>query len=79
MWLKFDYDVHEVESRDLSSWSNFAIDVKFAVHCCMLFFVYVSNFRFSFSILVFEVFMCVATNTKCYWDGYNKYPTVFYI
>lgn len=47
MWLKFEYDGDEVESRDFSSWSNFVIDVEFTVQYYILFFVYVSDFRFS--------------------------------
>lgn len=31
MWLKFEYNGGEVESRDFSSWSNFVIDLEFTV------------------------------------------------
>lgn len=45
MWLKLEYD--EVESRNLSSWSNCGIDVEFTDQYYVLVSVYVSDFRFS--------------------------------
>lgn len=48
MWLKFEnYGDKWKAEGFFSSWINFVTDVKFTVQYYILFYVYVSDFRFS--------------------------------